>query len=141
MEASTMARRSGSRRESRRRNFLSEASYGRRVAAPQRRITTLQPIGRPRPYVQAEHRRFGRVPQIAPSVISSGQILGGPISAGTGRYQRPEEPAFLTPNNRTTLPDNRLSSHMTRNTMCNRRPDSRSARRGNGGSKRFVPWC
>lgn len=39
-------------------------------------------------------------------------------------------------------PDARKSSHKAREALhCKRRPDSKKATRGNGGSKRFVPWC
>lgn len=39
-------------------------------------------------------------------------------------------------------PDNRKSSHKAREALtCKKRPDSKRATRGKGGSKRFVPWC
>lgn len=39
-------------------------------------------------------------------------------------------------------PDDRKSSPKARETLkCKKRPDSKRATRGPGGSKRFVPWC
>lgn len=38
-------------------------------------------------------------------------------------------------------PDDRKSSPKAREVHCKRRPDSKKATRGSGGSKRFVPWC
>lgn len=39
-------------------------------------------------------------------------------------------------------PDTRKSSHKAREALhCKRRPDSKKATQGKGGSKRFVPWC
>lgn len=38
-------------------------------------------------------------------------------------------------------PDERKSSHKAREVHCKKRPDSKKAAHGKGGSKRFVPWC
>lgn len=39
-------------------------------------------------------------------------------------------------------PDKRKSSEKAREVPhCKKRPDSKKATRGSGGSKRFVPWC
>lgn len=42
----------------------------------------------------------------------------------------------------TAEPDARKSSQKAREALhCKKRPDSKKAAHGKGGSKRFVPWC
>lgn len=77
------------------------------------------------------------------------EVRGGPKSEGR---RGAKLPVFTTEKEKrksklslavaAAEPDGRKSSGKARVAVsCKKRPDSKRAARGSGGSKRFVPWC
>ncbi len=81
----------------------------------------------------------GRLNTLSPSPSPPFGGFGG--STKTPHQKNNARNALNSAENNKPKPDKNHSLKTRDDLLCKKRPDSKKARNGSGGSKKFVPWC
>lgn len=85
-------------------------------------------------------RRAEKLKTTKPNLRNTGPLMPGRLrAAGTDTLPKLDGPSKLERQSRTI--DASTTDETKKRPTCKKRPDSKEARKGSGGSRAFIPWC